>query len=965
MIHFNPFLQYSDSYCSQKLRIPLFPIKNLGEGERIISQIIAKNMICPHDVMEINYIYQEMQCLERKFTKIPNINSNTVLLEIVEKIKSIMSEKIIKPSALISLYHLQFFSDELQFSKQFANLNKMLNKDPSAIKSLATLLPYCHSEEQFNKDAEALFGYWGEEVEAILRLKREKHKNHQLRHPPYFVPILDNKFFHLYDHLIKMKEYSERTDRKKEIEKLSFSQASHIILQTKKVIIKKVEDSLPCSFGKNILFLLGGTQIGKSTTFCFLRKDEMVLQTLRYESKNDQENLIGNETSSCTFLPNVEIFNDWAIVDFPGFSDSHGQLISLGMECALKALIKKYQPKVLVLESINNNETRSITPSKLKELLERLFKNPTDCLLGITKYSKHPQVIEMKKIEEEYSQPTNKEEELRVSIDSLIAYKMGGLEGFEESIQKEQTELEIMVNARALEQKRRLEEKRLLLKKDEEKLVGQIGMKNENIIHFNLEDNDLHSLCFKSFSSAKAIHVQPDMKLAADDWALLDKLSVNLKNLAKSIKCQKNIDVWEKSLIATLFSSNYPEIVEFLHLPEIDPQIVRKYAKEIIEECSNKFMDYFIYTLDMERIQNKINEVRKEAPKDKLIAFEMKLKQARDYILGLYGKQCKGEEEAKRAWAKIWKETQQSIRDEGPQFPSWIKSLIWGVFEGSMEVGLTATKSGIEYGLMEAKNGLKRYFQNLDKEDPFFVYLFAPFILLGTLPIGAVAGSTFGFSTGALGVFVKWYEEYKTEQENIKTKQQKAPIIIEECCQSLDQACELLFRFKDIEKHIAKQDELNKALESTPISTKSQDDLYKSIVERINKVQNIYGVEDWERRVCFMANKFLLENFSMCPAKDACLLSYAYLLIVPNLFFHFKTMKWGFLCYVGPKNGDEYDLEARSYKGLEMVIVGRHGIGIISSSKMPFLPGLEELRKENRPVMRALFAAALLKANAK
>ena len=47
-----------------------------------------------------------------------------------------------------------------------------------------------------------------------------------------------------------------------------------------------------------------------------------------------------------------------SIVDFPGFNDSRGELVSLGMELALKSLIKKYTPKILLLESITNTDGR-------------------------------------------------------------------------------------------------------------------------------------------------------------------------------------------------------------------------------------------------------------------------------------------------------------------------------------------------------------------------------------------------------------------------------------------------------------------------------------------------------------------------------------------------------------------------------------------------------------------------------
>ena len=44
------------------------------------------------------------------------------------------------------------------------------------------------------------------------------------------------------------------------------------------------------------------------------------------------------------------------LVDFPGFNDSRAELISIGNELALKTLIKKYNPKILLIESIMNTD---------------------------------------------------------------------------------------------------------------------------------------------------------------------------------------------------------------------------------------------------------------------------------------------------------------------------------------------------------------------------------------------------------------------------------------------------------------------------------------------------------------------------------------------------------------------------------------------------------------------------------
>ena len=60
----------------------------------------------------------------------------------------------------------------------------------------------------------------------------------------------------------------------------------------------------------------------------------------------EHNDLIGHEINqSKTFYPNVVVRKDLQInttvVDFPGFEFSQGELLSIGMELALKSLMKK------------------------------------------------------------------------------------------------------------------------------------------------------------------------------------------------------------------------------------------------------------------------------------------------------------------------------------------------------------------------------------------------------------------------------------------------------------------------------------------------------------------------------------------------------------------------------------------------------------------------------------------------
>ena len=417
-----------DSYCSQtRARPALPPIRTIEEGIRIIEEILSKNVLCRHDVEDINQAYRGIDLLERRIDHIVEHTSLHALQKIIDRAKKIAQDKKITPADLISLYHLQNFSDkDLPITDYFNRLLSRFDKNPKNVEELASHLPCCTSEVLFDEDVQALIGpNPSSEVAAILKQKKEKLQAHVRKqkevterkqalaeqrakdpqqYPPYFDELLDCGFIHLYDHLVHMKTIASHENRRAEIEKMTFSQLSHVVLEVREAIIQTVESSIP--FGSdNIVFLLGPTRAGKSTAMCFLRGDKMVLKPAPqncYESQSDRGRLIGHsETASCTFLPSVEALPDLVLVDFPGFDDTNGQLISLGMEFALKALVKKYQPKILLLQAITEKERGFKAAAELGSRLSRLLANKEHCFVGITKYSQDSNFRDIKAIEEQ------------------------------------------------------------------------------------------------------------------------------------------------------------------------------------------------------------------------------------------------------------------------------------------------------------------------------------------------------------------------------------------------------------------------------------------------------------------------------------------------------------------------------------------------------------------------------------
>uniref|UniRef100_UPI000B0D5095 hypothetical protein n=1 Tax=Candidatus Protochlamydia sp. W-9 TaxID=1785087 RepID=UPI000B0D5095 len=293
-----------------------------------IEKILAKELLCRHDVEEINQIYQSVDLLERQIEEIPARNSHHALQKIIEKVKKIVSNQAISTQDLISLYHLQHFSDsELQIEQEFKSVQRNFSSD--YFQAIAEELPYCFSTDQFDEDVECLIGpNRTEKVNKILQVKKKKlqdyeqlkkviaqrksdleelRKNDPLSYPAYLDELLDNGYIHLYDHLLQVRALPSRNERRSEIEKISFSLLSHIVLETREAIIQKVVNSIPADRSR-ILFLLGPSGAGKSTTLCFLRGDQMILKDFHYESQSDRQQIIGlSGAASCTFLPTIEI----------------------------------------------------------------------------------------------------------------------------------------------------------------------------------------------------------------------------------------------------------------------------------------------------------------------------------------------------------------------------------------------------------------------------------------------------------------------------------------------------------------------------------------------------------------------------------------------------------------------------------------------------------------------------------
>ena len=172
--------QFNDSYCS-KTKSPFQPIRTIEEGVRIIGEILNKNVLCRHDVEDINETYRSidrfgrsLHLFERSNQQISVVYTSLhALQKIIDKVEQIAFNEKITPGALISLYHMQNYS-KLPIHKYFALSLSKFDKTQKNIEELAKLLPCCFSVAHFDEDVKALIPNRTKSVTKILIQKREE-----------------------------------------------------------------------------------------------------------------------------------------------------------------------------------------------------------------------------------------------------------------------------------------------------------------------------------------------------------------------------------------------------------------------------------------------------------------------------------------------------------------------------------------------------------------------------------------------------------------------------------------------------------------------------------------------------------------------------------------------------------------------------------------------------------------------
>ncbi|MFC2049256.1 hypothetical protein ACFLR2_01105 [Chlamydiota bacterium] len=822
-------------------RAPAPTPRTSEEGVRTIEIILTQSVLCSHAVDDLKRVYRDIELLERKVEQIPTCNSLHALEKIIEKVQLIFRSQTITPLDLISLYHLQNFSPrKMPLKDCFITVLGRFKESTKDLSEVACNLPHCSSEDVFEKDAQALMGAdRSEGITKILDHKKEQirgreeteqkieQKKLELRelrrkdsdnYPGYFDELLEGGYLHLFEHLMIMKDISSPEEREAKIKEMSFSLFSHVVLETREAVIQKVIGAISAipTQGRTVLFLIGGSGAGKSTTMCLLRGDKMELITpgYYYASQNDRDKLVGHQgATSCTFLPTTEVVGDLVVVDFPGFEDSKGRVISLGLECALEALTEMFQPKILALESITNINGRYAAAAKLGSRLSRLLASK-ECILGITKYSKDPDFRAIKAIEEgqrkeeeqrrkELETPSAQEQGMIVAIQSLVGMNM---EALQPKIEELQQQLITLQQARLQKREEPLSEKlpeteqktkhRKEVEQREKDLSTAIGLKE--IVKFDdLETAGIVDICRSKLSDCPCSRANTQHLLDPNDKAVVkevfekDLLPKMLERKDYRLKFEDFKDfersVLESSLVRTIFAESNPEIGLFLHLPEIDPKIVREIDLAIASDCFIKYRNALIQMLDVEAIYKTLGEIKGKAWEQRVREIKEKVLQLQKYLMNISGiTDFNNPGEMQKKWNKLRADFNASkdVVDKKKFTPSWLI-----------------------------------------------------FLVLGPTGIGFYG----------IGALIDWRERKKREQKDVTE-------LLDQCSKDLDQRYETLLNLKEIEMVIQKQEVIEEAFNSAPISMESIDAAMHSIQQKIEALRTVYGSGDWDKRVEIMAS---------------------------------------------------------------------------------------------------------------
>lgn len=787
------------SYCSKWQKYPR--PATAQEGLEKIQQILAQELICSHDLCAINNIYQATDRAERN-SRFQESISNRIIEEIVRKIDEI-AESILFPEHLVSLHYLQLFLEKnLNLSSQ--TLFDRFKGLPSKT-AIAKAFPFCHSTVKFREEVALFELHDNPQVEEILtgkidryeqilakkeELKKLQKENFQA-HPVYLNKILDKGYMTLYNHLVEIKQKldlqgagANSTEVMESIqENMSSTDFATIVLQTKSMIVERVVQLLPQDISeKKVYFLLGATKAGKSTTLCFLRRDEMVLKSSKYFSEYDRKGLIGeNDWASCTFLPTLEVVNELVLIDFPGFNDVHGPWISLGIKLALRELTKllsvAFESKTgaLLLTSLSTEEAGASVRA-LNRCVGHLFTNvQSSCLLGITKYSQNERFARLKEIEKKQFKAPSKLQELEEEVST-----------YNRMLQKNPDSSQLKkITEKAKEKIKKIEKNKPLLDEEKGEIVEEIESVERRLLEEmsigrfialrDFEKQSRWNTIYRELIDAplESLRVDEYVELTPDEQHLLDsqfkeKLKEELSKVKSSVPEKEfTEDVLRNGLVYAILKGEVGKLFQ-----ELDLTLRAEYDRAILDDVLKIYITYA-----MKSIREMSKEIAQTGQKDLL----EDIKSLENYAV------------------KLWS-GYENIE----------------IVEDSEELSKTTIKREIEARCS-------------GEIDPF-----EKSYLLGFLRV-------IGFEKSFLSVKIK---------ESISKK-----ISIEELAREYQEEIKrfhsILIKLGEVRVMVEKSHQISTVLQM-PLSLTSLETLSNSISQKIMRIRELYGEEDWDSSIDFL-----------------------------------------------------------------------------------------------------------------
>lgn len=504
--------------------------------------------------------------------------------------------------------------------------------------------------------------------------------------PDYISDLENSGYHHLSYHLQQFFNCKNWAEINSYRDNLTFPEFSQLILEAREAIIKKVTAVIPVDFQGDIVFLIGNTGSGKSTTLLMLAGDTMKLNNGKYESHENQHNQAISHSldKSQTFLPNVRLLNNTYFVDFAGFLDSLGGVVRLAEELALKALINLYSPKIFLIQHINDI-ARMQSFKELKLQLTQFIDHFDSVLLGLTNYINFPQYLWCQNA---------KENSKTLAVGDVLA-KIASLESEREVCVENADKVEnyttriarIDSNLAALQSElKQLIDSPAPVTEDEttnaEYVANTEGLildhlGTQRLVRLDhLENPEVVKSCFEALGKLprQPKPSRPYMVLTSENAATIESMFANrvIKRLYNSDIDATLVPVYpwfdefaKKAKQSNFIEATQPKVVtDFFNLPELPPKYLKQFSRALRQDCFSHYLDaimslnlselkqYFKHHEQAERYQELVSTLRtlNDALKYHLLPPGMSKKAEKERMRSLRKQPCK-EGELSRTFA--------------------------------------------------------------------------------------------------------------------------------------------------------------------------------------------------------------------------------------------------------------------------------------------------------------------------